>query len=227
MKKLNKGLMITCLVALMQAGIAKAADHTEAPGSTADRASDIADLFIFDPDDTTGRLVVVLTYGGDSSFNPQTGDQDFYCDRDVLYSVHIDDTGITNTGNSYETAIPDVTMHIRMASSSSGDCDIRFENVPGAGDIFEGTVGSGTDIIQSTNGLNGFVGSINDPFFFDFQGFADTISTGDLAFDNTRDAFAGRNLSAIVFEIDEAALGSNAVGSNTFRIWATTARIVE
>ncbi len=219
----SSGLRIACLAMLTQAGVAMAADHTESPAATADRAADIADLFVFDPADTSGRLVVVLTYGGDSSFNPLAGDQDFYCDRDVLYSVHLDDTA-NNGADAYASATPDVTMNIRMASSGNGSCNVRFENVPGAGNRFEGRVGNGTDIIQSSSGLNGFVGTADDPFFFDFQGFVDTLNTGALAFDNTRDAFAGRNLSAIAFEIDESAIGSS---GTEYRVWATSARYVE
>jgi hypothetical protein len=217
-------VLLSCLAFLAQADIAYAADHTESPATTADRAADIADLFVFSPViGGSERLVVVLTYGGDSSFNPISGDLDFYCDRDVLYSVYLDDTA-NNAADAYASATADVTMNIRMTAQADGSCDVRFENVPGAGSRFEGKVGNGTDIVQSSNGLNGFVGTADDPFFFDLQGFVETLNTGTLAFDNTRDVFAGRNLSAIAFEIDESAIGSS---GTQYRLWATSARYVE
>ena len=44
-------------------------------------------------------------------------------------------------------------------------------------------------------------GRFDDPFFFDFQGFQDTLSGTPPGFTGT-DAFAGADVSAIVLEID-------------------------
>lgn len=101
---------------------------------------------------------------------------------------------------------------------------VRLDNVPGAGGAMTGTVADGNRLFQSASGLNAFVGPTDDPFFFDAQGFGETLASGNVAFDNSRDAFANRNLSAIAFEIDTAALSST---QTVFRVWATTARIME
>ena len=64
-------------------------------------------------------------------------------------------------------------------------------------------------------------GLFDDPFFFDLQGFRETTSTGTLSFDNTRDFFAGQNVSAVVIEIPTSRIAN---GTNPVDIWATTAR---
>ncbi|WP_116367581.1 DUF4331 family protein [Parahaliea mediterranea] len=212
-----------CLITvatLLGAAVTLAADHTESPAATADRPADIGDIFFFDPTDTDNRLVAMITYGGGSDTNDQM-DADFYCDRDVLYSFYIDRD---DNGDGADSVEPDVRIDIRMAEQADGSCAVRLDNVPGAGDDFSGSVAGSNRIFQSASGLNAFVGATDDPFFFDSQGFGETLSTGTVSFDSTRDTFGGRNLSAIAFEIDTAALGN---GQTVFRAWATTARIVE
>lgn len=208
------------LAGLLASGLALAADHTESPVATADRPADIGDIFFFDPDDTEGRLMAIITYGGGSDTNDQM-DADFYCDRDVLYSFYIDRD---DNGDGVESVEPDVRIDVRMAQQEDGSCTVQLDNVPGAGDNFSGTVAGDNRIFQSADGLNAFIGSTDDPFFFDSQGFGETLSTGTVAIDSTRDTFGGRNLSAIAFEIDTEALSST---QTVFKAWATTARIVE
>ncbi|WP_187276648.1 DUF4331 family protein [Parahaliea maris] len=208
------------LAGLLASGLALAADHTESPAATADRPADIGDIYFFDPGDTDGRLVAMITYGGGSDTSDQM-DAGFYCDRDVLYSFYIDRD---DNGDGAGSVEPDVRIDIRMAEQADGSCTVQLENVPGAGDSFSGTVADSNRIFQSASGLNAFVGSTDDPFFFDSQGFNETLSTGTVSFDSTRDTFGGRNLSAIAFEIDTAALSSS---QTVFKAWATTARIVE
>ncbi|MEQ9464369.1 MAG: DUF4331 family protein [Haliea sp.] len=218
-------MTVSCLLryalpGLLLAGLVQAADHVESPAATADRPADLADIFLFDPDDTSGRLVAMITYGGGSAVSDQN-DADFYCDRDVLYSYYIDRD---DNGDGTASIAPDVRIDIRMAEQEDGSCRVRLDNVPGAGGAITGTVADGNRLFQSASGLNAFVGPVDDPFFFDAQGLGQTLSTGNVAFDSSRDAFANRNLSAIAFEIDTAALSST---QTVFRVWATTARIVE
>lgn len=208
------------LTGLLATPLVLAADHVESPAATADRPADLADIFFFDPPDTDGRLVAIITYGGDSSVADQN-DDDFYCDRDVLYSFLIDRD---DNGDGLETLAADVRIEVRMAEQSDGSCRVRIDNVPGAGGAITGTVSEGNRLFQSASGLNAFVGPVDDPFFFDARGLGDTLSSGDVAFDSSRDAFAGRNLSAIAFEIDTASLSST---QTVFRVWATTGRILE
>src|ERR1051325_506809 len=44
-----------------------AADHVETPTVTADPAADIADVYIFRPDQSTNRLVAGITFAGRSA----------------------------------------------------------------------------------------------------------------------------------------------------------------
>lgn len=215
-----RSLLRYALPGLLLGTLAHAADHVESPAATADRPADLADIFFFDPEDTSGRLVAIITYGGSSTVSDQD-DADFYCDRDVLYSFFIDRD---DNGDGTDSIEEDVRIDIRMAEQDDGSCRVRIENVPGASEAIAGTVSSGNRLFQSGSGLNAFVGPIDDPFFFDAQGLGETLSTGNVAFDNSRDAFANRNLSAIAFEIDTAALSST---QTVFRAWATTGRIVE
>lgn len=196
-----------------------AADHVESPAAIGDRPADLADIFFFPAPDVSERLVGIITYGGGSAVADQN-DADFYCDRDVLYSFLID----RNDDGDPDTVAPDVRIDIRMARQPDGRCRVRLDGVPGAGESFAGTVSDEQRQFQSSRGLSAFVGPVDDPFFFDAQGFGATLSTGMLAFDSSRDAFAGRNLSAIAFQIDRLALGDSV---DVFRAWATTGRIQE
>jgi hypothetical protein len=66
-----------------------------------------------------------------------------------------------------------------------------------------------------------FGGLRDDPFFFDLEGFRNTLMTGTLSFDSNRDTFAGLNVTAIAMEMDlTAALN----GGSSLNGWATTSR---
>jgi hypothetical protein len=78
-----------------------------------------------------------------------------------------------------------------------------------------------------------YAGLKDDPFFFDLDGFRDTLTTGDLAFCSVdpacpggmapRDSLAGTNATAVVIEVNTADLLMD--GSTRFQTWATTGRI--
>ena len=63
---------------------------------------------------------------------------------------------------------------------------------------------------------------MTDPFFFDLQGFTDTLGTGTLSFDDMRDGFAGQNVTAVVIEVPVAAAID---GNSSLSLWATSARL--
>lgn len=190
---------------------ADAADHNDPPsrvtGASADRAADIADVFAWHTDD--GKTVIALTFAGP---NEPAADQAGMFDRDVLYTIHID------TDDDREA---DHDIRARFGVSPSGNWGVQLEGVPGA----DGTQAGAVEYVNRIAGSQGFfwAGLREDPFFFDLEGFRNTVSTGTLAFDNTRDFFAGKNSSAIVIELETADI--NAGADNTFSVWATTARI--
>jgi hypothetical protein len=111
----------------------------------------------------------------------------------------------------------DVDIWVRFAQDSEGNWGYQIEGVPGAGGPIVNRVGATTDL----GGGKVFCGVREDPFFFDLMGFRTTLMTGNLAFDNTRDFFAGLNDSAIIIEIPARALP----GDGPYKIWGTTSRI--
>lgn len=182
----------------------------------ADRNADIADLFAWHRGTGTSQsLVMVLSYAGPVAPSPT---QAVPCDRDVLYSIHIDNSG---------DALPEHTITARFATDSTNrNCFVRWEGLPGV---------SGAQIApvehQRTYGaVQTFVGLRDDAFFFDLQGFRETLAMAGTApagmgvrMTSDRDFFAGKNSSAIVVEVPVSAV--QGMGRTTLKVWATTSRI--
>lgn len=218
--------------AVLASAAVMSADHAESPGTDADPAGDLADVFIFPSPQNTARTVGAITFGGRSAPRSRI-DGTFYCDPNVLYTLHIDRA---NAQGAFDN-IPDVQILARFGTNRDGQCGVQLENVPGAGGTFSGAIET---TFESSTGLRAFAGLRNDPFFFDAEGYAALVASfaaagqsGDLigAFrlgsgQPRRDSFANRNVSAIVFEMDTNAL-SPATGSTRpqVRVWSTTARI--
>jgi hypothetical protein len=208
------------------------ADHAESPGADADPAADIADVFVFASPESPGRLVGAITFGGRPAPRSRI-DGVFYCDRDVLYTFNIDRADASGNFDS----VPDVQVFVRFGKDARGSCGVQFANVPGAGGTFAGPI---EQVLASGNGLRGFAGLRNDPFFFDAEGLTAMLNTfatpgqnGDLvaAFrlgggQPRRDSFAFRNVSAAVFEMDLDAVAPKGAGGARprLRVWATTGR---
>lgn len=196
------GLMLGAL------GVLYAADHLDPSprvGSPVGNAADIADLYAWNTTTSTatGNLVLALTFAGPLSA------ADFSADRDVLYAIHVD-----NDDEGFEA---DTSIYVRFAQDSLGRWGVQFSGVPGTAGPVEGRVGSILDL----GGAYVYAGVREDPFFFDLQGFQETIQTGNLSFNPARDFFAGGNVSAIVVELPLRALP----GNGPYRVWATTGRI--
>lgn len=191
----------------------EAADHNDPPGRTtggsADKAADIGDLYAWHT--TDGKTILVLTYGG--PVDPVEGQTAEY-DADVLYGLHIDTDG---------DQAPDHDIWVRFGQSPSGNWGMQVSGIPGgdpavqAGPVaFQNSIGGVTDGFY-------WAGLREDPFFFDLQGFTETLDTATLSFVNDRDFFAGKNISAIVIELETEDIAAGA--DDTFEVWATTARI--
>lgn len=185
---------------------ARAADHVEAPGTAADNAADIADVYAWHSGD---KLVTVVTVAGRATASA-TGP---VYDEDVLYTVHIDNDGDNDS---------DIDIQTRFGQNSAGDWGVKVENLPGAKNPVVGPVNSEVEAGNETGEeLHVFAGWREDPFFFDLTGFVDTKTSGTLSFMNNRDFFAGLNVTAIVLEMD---LSEALDGATTLHIWATTGR---
>ncbi len=210
-----------------------AADHAESPGATRDPAADIADVFIFPSTESGTRLVMAMTFGGAPAPRARV-DGAFYCDPDVLYTFNIDRADATGAFDS----IPDVTIYARLARNAAGQCGLQLQNVPGAGGTFSGPV---EYVFASGGGTKAFAGLRNDPFFFDAQGLAalfgsfaapgqngNLVTSFGIGTRARRDSFAGRNVSAIVFDMHLDAVAPRGVNGARpqLRAWGTTGRLV-
>lgn len=191
-----------CIIAII--GVAAfAADHSEAPGTKADVAADIADVYAWHEGE---KLVAVLTYAG---LQATTEGQSATYDKDVLYTVHIDSDGDNAS---------DTDVYVRFGQNGAGDWGVQVENLPGTTEAVVGAVG---EAIDAGNGLSVYAGLKDDPFFFDLEGFNTTLETGTVSFNPERDSVAGLNVSSIVLEMDLAAASS---GSDKLAVWASTGR---
>jgi hypothetical protein len=198
------GLATAGALLLTQDGV-RAADHNEAPGTMADNAADISDVYAWHTED--GTLVAVLNFAGlAEGGSPPTFDQG------VLYGIHIDN----NADN-----MPDIDIWCRFGTNMAGDeTGVQCLNVPGADGPVEGPVETNID---GGNGVQVYAGGRDDPFFFDLEGYQMTLMSGTLMFDSTRNFFAGLNVTSIVIEMDAAAAAG---GGTTLQLWGTTGRLM-
>lgn len=204
--------------AATQGAPAEAADHLDPPhrtnpaavptGSTADRAADIADVFAWTDgtNPATSHTVLILSFDGPNLPADLDG---VPCDPDVLYTLHIN-----TSGDPYGD---DETIDVRFANDGADHCFVQFQGIPGTSQSLEGQV----ETTLSRGDVQAFAGLRDDAFFFDLQGFQDTLMTGALANVSDRDSFSGKNTPAIVVEFPTAAL---TLGTNPIRVWASTAR---
>jgi hypothetical protein len=196
------GLGAASLLLLTHDGV-QAADHNEAPGTTADNAADLADFYLWHNDE--GKLVAVMTFAGLA----EAGTPPTY-DVDALYGFHIDN----NDDN-----VADIDIWCRFGTNMAMDeWGVQCLNVPGSAGPVEGPVETNID---GGGGIMVYAGGREDPFFFDLEGFQMSLMNMDLLFDNTRDFFAGLNVTAIVIEMDAA----TAAGDGTeLKAWITSGR---
>jgi len=187
---------------------AEAADHTDPPSRVGgpSNAADIADFYAWAEG---GTLKVAMTFAG---LTPPSADQKGVYDSDVIYGIHIDNNGDNQ---------PNAEIWVRFGQNDLGEWGVQAVGMPGEAGPVSGPVESAID---GGNGTKLWAGLRDDPFFFDFQGFGETLQTGTLSFDGTRDSFAGTNVTAIVLEVPvAAAIG----GGSSISIWATTAKMGE
>jgi len=207
-------------------GRSHAADHLDPPARTdpmnsgMDRNADIADVYAWHQGDAASRtLVVIMSFSGPNA--PAAG-QRMPCDRDVLYGIHIDNT---NDGNA------DVNVYARLAQDEQMNCFVQWTGVPGT----SGAVVTPAEYVRTVGGTRLYAGLRDDAFFFDLQGFRDTLMVAGnpgteagvggmrgIRMTNDRDFFAGKNTSALALEMPIA--GALGAGSS-IRVWGTTARI--
>lgn len=194
---------------------APAADHNDPPDASGDTAADIADFYAWH--DADGNMVVVLSIAGASM---PVADQTGTYDADVLYGIHFSDTG--SGGDPLYEATHDIW--VRFGANDAGDWGMQVMNLPGEDDMVVGAVETP---LTAPNGAMAWVGLADDPFFFDLEGFQDTVTTGDLSFaslaagGSARDSLMGTNATTIVLQFPASDVTS---AGGMVHTWATTGR---
>jgi hypothetical protein len=202
-KLIYAGVLAGAVIASTVATVAIASDHDEADTTAyADVPADIGDTYAFHEGD---RLTLIMTFDG----YKLAQDAPNY-DPDVLYSFHIDSNGDNE---------PEHHIMARLGQNAAGDWGVKVEGIPGVAEPIIGAVDE--VLVDEDSGAQAYVGLRDDPFFFDLEGFRDTLMTGTVAFNNTRDFVAFKNTLIFAVEFDHAA----ATGTAPFGIWSTTGRL--
>jgi hypothetical protein len=187
-----------------------ASDHSEAPLVQADAAQDITDLYVFGGPQKTTIIVCWAGLSVDPDHKQGLGEpasSEGLYDPAALYTIHID-----NNGDN----VADHRIHVRFGKNAAGETGVQWSGVPGSEIPFSHPVET---VYNDASGARLWAGHADDPFFFDAQGYLETLATGTLSFDNTRDTLAGLNVTAAAVEVDTTALGSGAI-----QVWATASR---
>ena len=216
MKKLLTGSLYGFLALALVFGLAalpaRAADHLDAPGLTSpggDSRLDITDVYVFQSPSNPENTVMIM------GVNPLAGVQNDGTFRagNTSYAFKIDSDGdaIEDLTFRVKFSRPDDSLMQRVWLGQVGgvDADLGGEM---RNPIAKGMTG---ETISIPGGGMLYAGVMDDPFFFDLNGFLalDFCAPGE-----TRpNFFAGLNISAIVLEVPSTWLGSNNIG-----VWART-----
>ena len=205
-KNCTKALWLLCFFALSVVSSAIASDHNESPLVKLDASVDLTDLYIFDSG--SNKTTAIICWGGFNDSRPQP-DADGVYNANVLYTLNIDN----NQDN-----IADRQVMWRFGQNTSGEWGVQVQGIPGS----DGTVSGAVEkILSGGNGTRVWSGHADEPFFFDVQGYLDTLATGKLMITNNRSVLSGLNVTALALELNTSELRS---GNNELRFWITSAR---
>jgi hypothetical protein len=208
------GLALAGGGALMVAQKSRAADHLDPPARTdpamggTDRNADIADVFAWHAGSGgDAKLITALSFSGP---NPVAAGQKMPCDKDVLYTIHVQPGA---AGEPADETKAHATINVRLGADDIGNCFATFDGLPNV----TAPITVRTETPTRAKGFDLFVGLRDDAFFFDLDGFKETLMTGSIKMINDRDFFAKKNTPVIVVEMP---LPSGA----EIKVWGTTAR---
>jgi hypothetical protein len=145
---------------LALASPAKSADHRDAPATTADPASDINDVFSF-VDGSNFVLAMTITpfAGSTAKFSNST-----------QYVFH------TSSGAAFGSTTSNVDFICTFDTAQKISC------WGGTTEYVTGDASNASSPLTTTSGkMKVFAGLRSDPFFFNLQGFKDTVSLVDMA----------------------------------------------
>ena len=174
-----------------------AADHNEAPQVKIDPSADINDLFAFMNPNNSSELILAATYV------PFAGTGSKFSDA-IEYNFNI-----SNDENNYKKITCTFPSMTQISCSYDG------------GSSVSGSIGN----VISGNGMRVYAGLRDDPFFFDFGAFTQTVATLQPQFTNPGvDTFLGLDTLAIVIGIDSSILTTS--NSNpVMKVYASTNRL--
>jgi hypothetical protein len=162
-------LAATASVVGALASPAFSADHRDAPATTADPASDINDVFAFvDGNNMVLAMTVTPFAGAGAKFATST-----------QYVFHV------SSGTDFGKTTTDVNVICTFDAAQKASCWV------GSADYVNGDASSRTAPLKSASGkVQVFAGLAADPFFFNLQGFKDTVAAveaaaGGLTFDTS------------------------------------------
>lgn len=212
MRKSNKTRFALALVATAAIGVGawaptlQASDHDEAPLVKLDAAQDLTDLYVFSSG--ADKTTIIVCWAGFNDSRPQPDAEGVY-DEDALYTIWIDNDGDNEA---------DHQIYWRYGRNADGDVGVQWEGIPGADPKVSGAVET---VFDAGTGARVWSGHADDPFFFDAQGYLETLDTGTLSFDSNRDFLAGLNVTAAAIELDNALLVNN---EDPIQVWVTASR---
>jgi len=189
-----------------------AADHGDAPTAAMDRASDLADLYLFlDPNNNT-RVIMIMTIGG--FIAPGENGNFGIFDPAMRYRFEIE-----NTGDARPDRFMDVRFSRRIANASGPQPQMATVTLPnGRTFTASATNPSATAstppppviTTDATSDVQFFAGLTDDPFVFDIPGFnrfLGSVRAGNIdpsLLQRGRDSFEGYNITSIALSLPVA-----------------------
>jgi uncharacterized protein DUF4331 len=206
------GLLALALAFGLVAVPASAADHLDAPGLTppgGDTRMDITDVYAFQSPSNPENTVLIM------GVNPLAGELNDGTFRagNASYAFKVDTDGDARENLTFRITFsqPDESLAQRVTIGLNPGVDSDL------GGPMRNRIGKGmtNEVIALDGGGMAFAGVMDDPFFFDLNGFLnlDFCAPGE----ERPNFFAGLNISAIVVEVPSAWFGTNNIG-----VWART-----
>lgn len=151
-RAIQTSLALSAVVTLV--GGARAADHLDSPKTTAEPAADITDLYAWMSSDAS-KLNLVLSVSPLAAAGSQFSDA-------MVYVIHV------NSMSAYGQTPTETKIICKFYDVSKLECWAGDEYV-------EGDPSATAGIMSSGGKMKVFAGLRNDPFFFELDGFKETV----------------------------------------------------
>ena len=192
-----------------------ASDHADAPNNNRDRATDLADEYMFvDPTDST-RVVMIMTFNG--FIVPGENTNLFVFDETARYNFEVENTGDAVADRFYRITFGPKTSALGAQTATIELPDGRTFTAPVTpSNHIDETAPTPVITEDASTGVRFYAGINDDPFFFDIPSFGRFIASVRAGAPNTavfsrgRDTFAGYNIQTIALSVPASQLkGTN------------------